>query len=140
MILRGLKSAAANRILPLPPALVALLREHQAAQGALRRRHGPEWNARGLVFVGRTGGPLDGPHLTVAFQKLVAAAGLPPMRFHDLRHCAASFLGADGVPVEVAKALLGHTDVRLTLNLYRHIQPEEYERAAAAMERRLAKF
>jgi integrase len=62
------------------------------------------------------------------------------MRFHDLRHCAASFLGADGVPVEVAKAILGHADVRLTLNLYRHIQPEEYEHAAAVMERRLAKL
>ena len=79
-----------------------------------------------------------GAHLTVAFRQLVAAAGLPPMRFHDLRHSAASFLGADGVPVEVAKAILGHTDVRLTLNLYRHVQPEEYDRAAAAMERRLA--
>ena len=71
---------------------------------------------------------------------MLSWAGLPPMRFHDLRHCAASFLGAGGVPVEVAKALLGHTDIRLTLNLYRHIQPEEYERAAAAMERRLAKL
>lgn len=138
LVLRGLKSAAANRTLPLPPALVALLREHRAAQDRLRQRHGSDWNAREFVFVGRKGTPLDGPHLTVAFKKLVAAAGLPPMRFHDLRHCAASFLGADGVPVEVAKAILGHADVRLTINLYRHIQPEEYERAAAAMERRLA--
>ena len=44
------------------------------------------------------------------------------------------------VPVEVAKAILGHSDVRLTLNRYRHVQPEEYDRAAAAMERRLIKL
>ena len=93
-----------------------------------------------MVFFSRKGTPLDSAHLTVAFKKLVASAGLPPMRFHDLRHCAASFLGADGVPVEVARAILGHADIRLTLNLYCHIQPEEYERAAAAMERRLAKL
>ena len=140
MILRSLKSPAAHRTLPLPPALIATLRAHRTAQEDARRHHGPEWNARGVVFVSRKGIPLDGAHFTVAFKQLVATAGLPPMRFHDLRHCAASFLGADGVPVEVTKALLGHTDIRLTLNLYRHIQPEEYERAAAAMERRLANF
>ena len=40
----------------------------------------------------------------------------------------------------MTKAILGHTNMRLPLNLYRHIQPEEYERAADAMERRLAKL
>jgi integrase len=138
LVLRGLKSDAAHRTLPLPPALVALLREHKAAQERERARCSAEWNARGLVFVSRKGTPLDGAHLTVACKKIVAAAGLPLLRFHDLRHCAASFLGADGVPVEVAKAILGHSNVRLTLNRYRHIQPEGYERAVAAMERRLA--
>lgn len=60
------------------------------------------------------------------------------MRFLDLRHSAAVFLDADGVPVEVTKAILDHTDVRLMLNLCRHIRPEEYDRAAAR-ERRLVK-
>jgi integrase len=129
LVLRGLKSDAAHRTIPLP-----------SAQDSLRQRHGPTWNAEGFVFVSRKGTPLDGAHLTVAFKKIVVRAGLPPMRFHDLRHSAASFLGADGVPVEVAKAILGHTDVRLTLNLYRHVQPEEFDRAAAAMERRLGKL
>jgi len=118
--------------------------DREAAWRELRRQmrlsHHLGWNADGFVFVSRKGTPLDGAHLTVAFQRLVAAAGLPPMRFHDLRHSAASFLGADGVPVEVAKAILGHSDVRLTLNLYRHVQPEEFDSAAAAMERRLAKL
>lgn len=140
LVLRGLKSDAGYRTLALPPALVALLRAHRAAQNQARLCHGRGWNEDDLVFVSRKGTPLDGAHLTVAFQRLVAKAGLPPMRFHDLRHSAASFLGADGVPVEVAKAILGHSDVRLTLNLYRHVQPEEYDRAAAAMERRLAKL
>ena len=92
-----------------------------------------------MFFFSRKGTLLDGAHLMVAFKKLVASAGLPPMRFHDLRHCAVAFLGADGVPVEVAKAILGHADVRLTLNLCRHVQPEEYEHAAA-MGRCLAKL
>jgi integrase len=140
LLLRELKSDAAQRTLPLPPALVALLRDHKVTQDALRLRHGPAWNADGFVFVSRTGTPLDGAHLTLAFQKLVVRAGLPPMSFHDLRHSAASFLGAGGVPVEVAKAILEHPDLRLTLNLYRHVQPEEYNRAAAAMERRLAEL
>ena len=67
---------------------------------------------------------------------MVATVGLSPMRFHDLRHAAASFLAADGVPLAVTSALLGHADVRTTLATYRHVLPEEFDRAVAAMERR----
>ena len=52
---------------------------------------------------------------------LLRRVGLPALRFHDLRHSAGSLLGADGVPVEVAKAILGHADVRLTLTRYRYV-------------------
>lgn len=75
---------------------------------------------------------VGGAHLTVAFQRPVARTGLRSMRFQDPRHSAASFLGADGVPAEVARAVSGHSDVRLSLNLYRQVQPEEFDRAAAA--------
>ena len=66
------------------------------------------------------------------------AVTTPPSRTPATRPVAFALLRM--LLLEVAKALLGHTDVRLTLNLYRHVRPGEYERAAAAMERRRAKL
>ena len=62
------------------------------------------------------------------------------MRSRDPRHRAASSLGTGGVPAEVAKTIPRHTDGRLTLNFCRHAQPEVFDRAVAAKERRLAKL
>jgi integrase len=88
-----------------------------------------------LVFATRFGTPYDGPNVTKQFQAHLARVGLPPMRFHDLRHSAVSFMAAEGVPVEVARAILGRSDARLTLNVYRHILDEEHDRAADVLER-----
>ena len=57
------------------------------------------------------------------------------MRYYNLRHSAASFMAAEGVPVEVARAILGHSDARLTMNVYRHVLPDEHDQAAEVMER-----
>lgn len=84
----------------------------------------------------RYGTPFDGPNVTRHFQRHLDRVGLPQMRFHDLRHSAISFLAAAGVPLEVAQRIAGHSDARLTANVYRHILPEEHDRAAGAMDRR----
>ena len=73
--------------------------------------------------------------MTKYFQRHLNCAGLPHLRFHDLRHSAVSFMAAEGVPLEVARAILGHSDARLTANVYRHVLPEEHDRAAEVMER-----
>ena len=59
------------------------------------------------------------------------------MRFHDLRHAAASLLVTEGVPVKVAQAILGHANVSTTLNIYAHAQVEQQREAFEAMGRRL---
>jgi site-specific recombinase XerD len=45
------------------------------------------------------------------------------MRFHTLRHCAATLLMAEGVPVKVASEMLGHADISTTLRIYSHVMP-----------------
>lgn len=66
-------------------------------------------------------------------------AGLPHMRYHDLRHSAASFLAAQGVPITVAKDILGHSDIRLTANIYTHVLDAAKEEAADALDRLFAR-
>jgi integrase len=59
---------------------------------------------------------------------------LPKQRFHDLRHACASLLGAQGVPLKVIAEILGHSDIRLTQNLYQHVYAAGTRAAAGVMD------
>ena len=58
------------------------------------------------------------------FKKLLDLAGLPAMRYHDLRHGAASLMAAQGVSARVAMEILGYAQISTTMNIYTHIAPE----------------
>lgn len=127
------KSASSRRSLALPAVIVMALKAHRARQDD--ERGAGRWEEHDLVFCTRYGTPLDGPNVTRYFQKLLSGAGLPAMRYHDLRHSAASFLAAQGVPITVAKDILGHSDIRLTANIYTHVLDAAKRDAADAMDR-----
>jgi integrase len=59
------------------------------------------------------------------------------LRFYDLRHVAASLLIADGLPITVVSAMLGHALTSTTLNTYAHVLPGSDRLTAEAMERLL---
>lgn len=94
-----------------------------------------EWQETRLVFASTVGTPIHPRNMLRAFYKLLERAGLPHMRFHDLRHSCATLLAAQGVPPRVAMDILGHSDIRLTLNVYTHVRDESKRQAAEAMER-----
>ena len=81
---------------------------------------------------------MEGPRVTKDFKRLVKKAGLPKMRFHDLRHLCASLLVAQGVPATVVKEILGHSHISLTLNTYTHLYESERADAGAKIEDLLA--
>lgn len=60
------------------------------------------------------------------------------MRFHDLRHTAATLLLSSGVHAKMVQEMLGHSTIALTLDVYSHVTPTMHDEAAAAMERVLA--
>ena len=60
--------------------------------------------------------------------------GLPAMRFHDLRHGAASLLLSQGVHPRVVMELLGHSTIMLTMNTYSHVIPDFQREAAEKVE------
>ena len=62
-------------------------------------------------------------------------AGVPLIRFHDLRHTAATLLLKEGIPVKVVSESLGHSDVAITLRIYAHVLPDMQAQATAALER-----
>ncbi len=72
----------------------------------------------------REDGSLVGPDgWSAAFERHVAASGLPRIRYHDLRHTHATLLLAAGVPPKVVSERLGHTTVAFTLGTYAHVVP-----------------
>jgi integrase len=81
--------------------------------------------------------PVDPRNDFREFRKLLAHAGLPPVRLHDLRHTAASLLLAQNVPARVVMEILGHSQIALTMNTYSHVAPEVSREAADRMARML---
>ena len=75
--------------------------------------------------------PLSGFHVLRRFRSLLALADLPPMRYHDLRHGAASLMATQGVPARVAMELLGHSQIATTMNIYTHVTQEDQRQASA---------
>ena len=124
--------------LALSPSLVAALTAHKDRQVFERLMVGQRWHDSGLVFASITGTALEARNLTRGFKRQLAAAALPAQfRFYDLRHAAASLLVADGLPVTLVSAMLGHALTSTTLNNYAHVLPGADRFAADAMERLL---
>ena len=129
------KTVNSRRTLPLPPMLVSALRAHRARQLEERLCAGTRWQDHDLVFSTSIGTPINPPNLVRTFHRLLERAGLPPMRFHDLRHSCATLLAAQGVPARVAMDILGHSDIRVTQNIYTHVFDDAKRQASDAMQR-----
>jgi len=105
--------------------------EHQHAE---RRAAGDLWSENDLIFNNPMGGPLDSRNLLRDFKKLLRDADLPMIRFHDLRHTAASLMLNHDVPVLVASRMLGHSRPSITLDGYGHLIPSAQDEVAQKMD------
>jgi integrase len=135
VIYRPPKSHRSSRPVSLSPEVVALLREHRRLQVEHKLRVGPAYRGLGLVFASPLGGPMDAGNLRRAFARLLDRAALPRIRFHDLRHTAATLMLTAGVHPKVVSERLGHATVALTLDTYSHVLPDLQRDAAEALDR-----
>jgi integrase len=86
------------------------------------------------VFTDESGKPIDATKfLRNSFAPLLRRAGLPPMRFHDVRHTAATLLLGRHPPQDLSE-MLGHSQIAITLDLYSHVTPTMQREATAAMQ------
>jgi integrase len=123
------KTKAGMRTLTLPDMLVEVLRDHWAFQQQERLVQGTAWKEHGLVFPSDVGTPLLEGNLHRHFKQTLKKAGLPDIRFHDMRHSCASFLAAQEVHPAVAQKILGHTRISTTLEIYTHVRDESQRQA-----------
>lgn len=118
------KSTTSERRVPMPPQAVAALECERERQDAARRAAGDRWIETGLVFTTRSGRPRAGSSAVRAFNGAMRVAGLPTMRFHDLRHAYATLLISTGVHPRVLMELMGHSTITVTMNIYGHVGAE----------------
>ena len=117
------KTKASRRKITLPKVVVEALIEHQSMQGHLRQKAGSKWVERNVVFASTTGNYIQPNYVRKRFHQLIAEVGLPDMRFHDLRHSAATILLVMGIHPKVVQELLGHSSIATTMNVYSHLLP-----------------
>ena len=117
------KTEHSRRSIMLPQFVIDALKQHRAYQLESRLKAGATWREQGLVFPNRRGGYFSRMRLYALFKQLLKEAGLPDMRFHDLRHSAATILLSMSVPSKVVQEILGHSNIGTTMNIYGHVLP-----------------
>jgi integrase len=115
---------ASRRTVDLPRRAVEALRSHRKRQIEEQLRASAQWADNGLVFTTGIGTPLDAQNIVNRhFKPLLKRAGLPSIRWHDLRHTYATLLLARGTHPTYVQKSLGHASVQLTLDRYSHWMP-----------------
>jgi integrase len=126
------KTRWGRRTLSIEGGVVAMLREHQGRQ-AVERLAAKRWIDNDLVFPTTAGTYLMPSNLLNRYwYPLLVRAGVPRIRFHDLRHTAGMFITRLASLV-VASRMLGHSSVQVTGDFYGHAQREDYRTVARDM-------
>lgn len=137
------KTDHSRRQIDLSANVVAALRRHKTRQEREKELLGDAWDSTlDLVFPNTVGNSMIPDHFVKRYFKAkLKEAGLPKeLRFHDLRHTAATLLLKEGVNVKVVSEMLGHADVSITLRIYAHVLPSMQKEAAATMDSVLGKL
>src|SRR3954465_11529016 len=127
------KTRRSQRTLALPMPLVAERHRHKAVQTGERMLAGSEWEDEDLVFAQPNGRPIDKKVDYKQWRNLLRQAGVRHVRLHDGRHTAATLLLSEGVHPRVVMELLGHSQMRTTMDIYSHVMPALAREAADRM-------
>lgn len=134
VVVKPPKSNGSQRVIALDDSAVSHLASHRQRQVEERLAFGSAYDtSHDLVFRHEDGSPIHPELFTEWFQKCVEAAGLPHMRFHDLRHLHATMGLAAGVHPLVMSKRLGHANVGITLDTYSHVIPQMDRDAAGVV-------
>ena len=117
------KTQRSRRKITLPTFVIDTLKRHQEHQQEMRAKAGALWRETGIVFCSIYGSYLESSNLHDDFKRLLVKAELPNIRFHDLRHSAATILLGMGVHPKIVQELLGHSNISMTMDIYSHVLP-----------------
>ena len=118
------KTKRSRRNIALAGFTIEALKQHHLRQEEMKRLVGDMWEEHDYVFCTPLGKHLNPGHaVLVQLKILLEKAGLPEIRFHDLRHSAATLLLSMGVHPKVVQEILGHSEISMTMDTYSHVLP-----------------
>lgn len=115
------KNASSYRSFPLIPEIREELLKERERQVENKKLFGKEYIDSPYVFVWENGNPISPDYATKGFSKLLKRYNMPHIRFHDLRHSCASILLSKGFTLKDVQEWLGHADIKVTANVYGHL-------------------
>jgi integrase len=128
------KTQSGTRTIMMGEGTLQVLREHREQQARVRQAAGERWQEKDLVFPNSVGNPANPSNMRKDFNRTLTHAGLSRIRFHDLRHTAASLLLNHNIPVIVVSKMLGHSKPSTTLDIYGHLYSDSQGEAAKIMD------
>lgn len=135
LVLKNAKTNGSRRKIALTDLAVSALRRHWERQAEERAQIGDAWTNLDLVFCNSKGGYIFASNFLEDMHKpIVRRAGLPYIRFHDLRHTAATLMLLQGVHPKIVSEMLGHASVAITLSLYSYVLPDMQREAVGRID------
>ncbi len=141
LVLAPVKTKKSNRDNPVPTRLLFALKIEERRQAANKLRlgddyaFGDDYDKVGFVWCWDDGSAPSTDELTRHFKTGMTEAGLPVIRFHDLRHTCATLLLEDGVDMKTVSEQLGHSTMYITSDLYAHVTEKMRSQVLSSMDR-----
>lgn len=117
----------------VPEEVTVPLAAWRMQQDEERRAWGSAWNDTGYIFTWQDGSPYDPEQVSGAFERIAFAAGLPPVTLRDIRHCVPTYALAAGKDIKVVSAMMRHSSVKITGDVYALVLPDLAADVAAAV-------
>ncbi|WP_282804466.1 tyrosine-type recombinase/integrase [Clostridium tetani] len=128
------KTKTSIREVPIPSNIIENLEQYREKQLLVKKENKDVYNDNDYIFSDKLGNPLDPKRIPRNFKSILKKAGLKAIKFHSLRHTYATRLFEADVPIKTVQALMGHSDITTTMNIYTHVMPEQKNKAVEKID------
>lgn len=129
-IYQDTKTRSSTRTITLIQRTLDSLKEHRKKIDKQRKSAGSYYKDYDLIVCTKLGTPVNPRNLLRTFYDLMKKAKVPKIRFHDLRHTVATLMLSSNINPKIVKEILGHSDIRVTLDTYSHVLPSVHKETA----------
>ncbi|RXI49112.1 site-specific integrase [Clostridium tetani] len=129
------KTKTSIREVPIPSNIIENLKQYREKQLLVKKENKDVYNDNDYIFSDKLGNPLDPKRIPRNFKSILKKTGLKDIKFHSLRHTYATRLFEADVPIKTVQALMGHSDITTTMNIYTHVMPEQKNKAVEKIDK-----